>query len=109
MEPLRDPVFLAWMASWEAKGNKIVAVDTTTEVCTGEEIGVAKEILEKMIKKSVVKSKSWMPREVCLALFPVCKQGFESQSLSSFTICLFKSLYSSSLSLSTSLSSLSSL
>ena len=61
MEPLRDPVFLAWMGSWEAKGYKIVAVDTTTEVCTGEEIDAAKEILEKMIKKSVVKSKSWMP------------------------------------------------
>ena len=59
MEPLRDPVFLAWMGSWEAKGYKIVAVDTTTEVCTGEEIDAAKEILEKMIKKSVVKSKSW--------------------------------------------------
>ena len=28
---------------------------------TGEEIDAAKEILEKMIKKSVVKSKSWMP------------------------------------------------
>ena len=61
MEPLRDPVFLAWMGAWEAKGCKIVAVDTTTGVCTGEEIGAAKEILEKMIKKSVVKSKSWMP------------------------------------------------
>ena len=54
MEPLRDPVFLAWMGSWEAKGYKIVAVDTTTDVCTGEEIDAAKEILEKMIKKSVV-------------------------------------------------------
>ena len=31
----------------------IVAVDTTTEVCTGEETGATKEILEK--------SKSWMP------------------------------------------------
>ena len=66
MEPLRDPVFLAWMGSWEAKGYKIVAVDTTTEVCTEEceefeEIDAAKEILEKMIKKSVVKSKSLMP------------------------------------------------
>ena len=61
MEPLRDPVFLSWIGSWEAKGYKIVAVDTTTEVCTGEEIGAAKEILEKMIKKSLVKSKSWMP------------------------------------------------
>ena len=61
MEPLRDPVFLAWMGSWEAKGYKIVAVDTTTEVCTGEEIGAAKDIPEKMIKKSVIKSKSWMP------------------------------------------------
>ena len=61
MEPLRDPVFLAWMGLWEAKGYKIVSVDTTTEVCTGEEIDAAKEILEKMIKKSVVKSKSWMP------------------------------------------------
>ena len=55
------PLFLVWMGSWEAKVYKIVAVDTTTEVCTGEEIGAAKEILEKMIKKSVVKSKSWMP------------------------------------------------
>ena len=44
----------AWMGSWEAKGYKIVSVDTTTEVCTGEEIGAAKEILEKIIKKSVV-------------------------------------------------------
>ena len=61
MDPLRDPVFLAWMGSWEAKGYKIVAVDTTTEVCSGEEIGAAKEILEKRIKKSLVKSKSWMP------------------------------------------------
>ena len=61
MEPLLDPVFLTWMGSWEAMGYKIVVVDTTTEVCTGEEIGAAKEILEKMIKKSVVKSKSWMP------------------------------------------------
>ena len=61
MEPLCDPVFLAWMGSWEAKGYKTVAVDTTTEVCNGEEIDAAKEILEKMIKKSVVKSKSWMP------------------------------------------------
>ena len=42
-------------------GYKIVAMDTTTEACTGEEIDAAKEILEKMIKKSVVKSKSWMP------------------------------------------------
>ena len=58
METLLDPVFLAWMGSWEAKGYKIVAVDTTTEVCTSEEIGAAKEILEKMIKKSLVKSKS---------------------------------------------------
>ena len=49
------------MGLWEAKGYKIVAVDTTTEVCTGEEKGAAKEILEQMIKKSVVKSKSWMP------------------------------------------------
>ena len=39
MEPLHDPVFLAWMGSWEAKGSKIVAVDSTTEVCTSEEIG----------------------------------------------------------------------
>ena len=61
MEPVRDPVFLAWIGSWEAKGYKIVSVDTTTEVCTGEEIGAAKEILEKMIKKSAVKSKSSMP------------------------------------------------
>ena len=61
MEPLCDPVFLAWMGSWEANSYKIVAVDTNTEVFTGEEIGAAKEILEKMIKKSVVKSKSWMP------------------------------------------------
>ena len=53
---------------------------------------------------------AWIsPREVCLALVPVCKQGFKSQSLSSFTICVLKSLYSSSLSWSTSLSSLSSL
>ena len=55
------PVFMAWMGSWEAKGYKIVIVDTTTEVCTGEEIGAAKEILEKIIKKSVVKSMSWIP------------------------------------------------
>ena len=65
MEPLRDPVFLTWVGLWEAKalgkGDKIVAMDTTTEVCTGKEIGAAKEILEKMIKKSVVKSKSLMP------------------------------------------------
>ena len=61
MEPLREPVVLALMGSWEAKGYKIVAVDTTTEVCTGEEIGAAKEVLEKIIKKSVVKSNSWMP------------------------------------------------
>ena len=61
MEPLRDPVFLACMGSWLAKGYKIVAVDTTSEVCTGEEIDAAKEILENMIKKSVGKSKSWMP------------------------------------------------
>ena len=61
MEPLRDPVFLAWIESLEAKGYKIVAVDTTTEVCTGEEIGAEKEILEKMIRKSLVKSKSRMP------------------------------------------------
>ena len=61
MEPLRDPVFLAWMGSRETKGYKIAAVDTTTEVCTGELIVAAKEILEKMIKKYVVKSKSWMP------------------------------------------------
>ena len=45
------------MGFWETKGYKIVAVDTTTEVCTG----AAKEILEKMIKKSVGMSKSWMP------------------------------------------------
>ena len=38
-----------------------MAVGKTTEVCTGEEIGAAKDILEKMTKKSVVKSKSWMP------------------------------------------------
>ena len=56
MEPLRVPFF---SPGWEAKGYKIVAVDTTTEVCTGEEIGAAKEI--KIIKKSVVNSKSWMP------------------------------------------------
>ena len=56
MEPPRDPVFLAWMGSWEAKGYNIVAVDTTTEVCTGEGIGASKGILEKIIKKSVVKS-----------------------------------------------------
>ena len=61
MEYLRDPVFLAWNGSWEAKGYKVVGVDTTTEVCTSEEIGAAKEILENMIKKSVVKLKSWMP------------------------------------------------
>ena len=48
------------MASWKARGYKIVALDITTEVCTGEEIGAAKEILDKMIKKSVVKSKSWI-------------------------------------------------
>ena len=58
MEPLRDLVFLAWMGSWEAKGCKIVAVDTTTDVCTSEDIGAAKEILEKMIKKFLVKLKS---------------------------------------------------
>ena len=62
MEPLRDPVFLVWVGSWEAKGYTIVAVGTTAEVCTGEEIGAAKEILETMIKKSLVKSKSWMPK-----------------------------------------------
>ena len=39
------PLFLVWMGSWEAKVYKIVAVDTTTEVGTGEEIGAAKEIL----------------------------------------------------------------
>ena len=61
MEPLPDPFFLVWMGLWKAKGYKIVAIDTTTEVCTGEKIGAAKEILEKMIKKSVVKLKSWMP------------------------------------------------
>ena len=61
MEHLHHPVFHAWMGSWKAKGYKIVAVDTTTEVSTGEEIGAAKEIFEKMIKKSVIKSKSWMP------------------------------------------------
>ena len=55
------PVFLAWMGLWEDKGCNIVALDTTTEVCTGEEIGAAKEILEKIIKKSAVKSKSWIP------------------------------------------------
>ena len=55
------PVFLTWMGLWEAKCYKIVAVDTTTEVCIGEEIGAAKKILEKIVKKSVVKSKSWMP------------------------------------------------
>ena len=42
MEPLHNPVFLAWMGSWDAKGYKISAVDTTTEVCTGEEIDAAK-------------------------------------------------------------------
>ena len=36
------PVFLAWMGSWEAKGYNIVTVDTTTEVCTSEDIGGAK-------------------------------------------------------------------
>ena len=51
MEPLTDPIFLAWMGSWEARGDKIVAVDTTTKVCTG-----AKEIIEKIMKKSLVKS-----------------------------------------------------
>ena len=55
------PFFFAWMGLREARGYKIVAVDTTTEVCTGEEIGAAKKILEKIIKKSVVKSKSWRP------------------------------------------------
>ena len=63
------------MGSWEAKGYKIVAVDTTTLVCTGEEIGAA--------KKPVVKSKSWMPkyppRELRPALIPVGKQGFKSK------------------------------
>ena len=39
----------------------MVAVNTTTEVCTGEEIGAAKEIFKKLINISVVKSKSWMP------------------------------------------------
>ena len=43
------------------QGLQDCGLDTTTEVCTGEEIDAAKEILEKMIKKSVVKSKSWMP------------------------------------------------
>jgi hypothetical protein len=57
MEPLRDPGFLAWMGLREAKGYKIVALDTTTELCTG----AAKEIIEKTIKKSVVKSMSGMP------------------------------------------------
>ena len=33
----------------EAKVYKIVAVDTTTEVCTGEEIDAAKEILDQEI------------------------------------------------------------
>ena len=58
MEPLRDPVFLAWTGLWEVKGYKIVAVDTNTEVFTGEKIGAVKEIFEKIIKKSVEKSKS---------------------------------------------------
>ena len=62
MEPLGVPFFLPWMGSWEAMGYKIVAVDTTTEVGTSEEIGAAKDILGKIIKKSVVKSKSWMPK-----------------------------------------------
>ena len=58
MEPLLDPVCLAWMGLWETKGYKIVAVNIITEVCTGEEIGSAKKILEKMIKKSLIKSQS---------------------------------------------------
>jgi hypothetical protein len=41
MERLHDPVFLAWMRLWEAKGYKIVAMNTTKEVRTGEEIGAA--------------------------------------------------------------------
>ena len=49
------------MKSLDAQGYQIVAVDTTTEVCTDEEIGAAKYILEKIIKKFVG------------------KQGFESQ------------------------------
>ena len=61
MDTMRDRVFLAWMGSLEAKGYKIVVVDTITEVCTDAEIGAAKEFLEKMINKSMVKSKSWMP------------------------------------------------
>ena len=72
------PVFPAWMGSWEAKGYKILAV------CTGEEIGALKEILEKIIKKSVVKLKTRMPESPPeklgqTALVPLGKQGFESQ------------------------------
>ena len=47
MYQLSDPVFLAWKGSWEARGFKIVAVDTTSEMCNGEETIVAKEIIEK--------------------------------------------------------------
>ena len=60
MDQLSDPVFLAWKGSWEARGFKIVAVDTTSEICIVEETVVAKEILETRIKKSLIKSKFWM-------------------------------------------------
>ena len=33
-----SPVFLAWRASWEARGFSIVAMDTTSQVCTGGDI-----------------------------------------------------------------------
>ena len=60
MDQLSDPVFLAWKGSWEARGFKIVAVDMTSEMCIGEKTVVAKEILDKKINKSSIKSKSWM-------------------------------------------------
>ena len=68
MEPLTDPIFLAWMGSWEARGDKIVAVDTTAKVCTG-----AKEIIEKIMKKSLVKShygRLHNALQVCLSYSP---------------------------------------
>ena len=56
MEPLIDPVVLAWKISWEARGFKSLA-----KVCTWEEIIVAMEILEKNINKSLIMLMSWMP------------------------------------------------
>jgi hypothetical protein len=77
------------MESWEARAYKIVAVDITTEVCMCEEIGAAKEILEKMIKKAVIKSISWLSKSPPQKFFLPFSQWVNKASKVRFVIIDF--------------------